>query len=542
MGDTVIVAGQAALGDAATVYPIQSVTMPFFQHLRSHAVLTAAFLLSICGPGQAAVRTFHIDPAGGRDDADGMTPATAWKGAAGLRQRPLRPGDKVLFKAGTRHTGEVALTGGGARGQRVEIGRYDDGPAPVLDGAGAAAALVLTNPDFMEVRDLELTNTRTDKQARNGLVVQANDGTAAEQLWFHHLHIHHVAGHDDRNGGAGMLLGAGRSATRQASRYIDLVIEHCWLHDVPFNGILVSGWDTRGRTAGGRLENASTGVVVRGNLLHEVAGDGICLINTEGAIIEHNEVYRACYGQVRGQPEACSAGIWPHSSDRAVMRWNRVEGLRGKRDGQAFDVDVDCRDTLVEYNLSRNNGTGFLLVCATKESERDLATLRTVVRNNLSVDDAAEAPGALVTLVSRITDIAFENNAFVLTSPGERRLMFCGNWLSPDWPAGVRWERNLLVTAGTLFNEPMQTKRLTFSGNFWSGTFRGFAADPKPVTGIAHFREPPGISFDTAVNPGSPVLVTGFRPFSLAKVGLLPASPWRSQAETARKGQSTGPQ
>jgi hypothetical protein len=335
--------------------------------------------------------------------------------------------------------------------------------------------------------------------------------------------------------GAVSVSGAGDGKTPVLiGRYDGVRVEDCWLHDVPFNGILLSGWETRGRDSRGELENASSKIIIRGNLLHDVAGDAICIITTKGAVIEHNEVYRACLGQTRGNPEAASAGIWPHTSDGTIMRWNRVEELRGAKDGQAFDVDYDCRDTLLEYNVSRNNESGFLLACAGMENGKDLGTRRIVVRNNLISDDGAEPPGALVTLVSRVNDVLFENNAFVITHAGDRRLFRAGNWLGPDWPEGVRWRHNLFVTAGMLYSENGASRNLEFDRNLWSGNFRIEPGDRQAIQGEPGFLRPPGVSLDTAVRPGSAALDAGFKPFDVSKAGLPPASLLREQARAAR--------
>jgi hypothetical protein len=540
MGDKRKLAWPHAICHAVALL-VRSLAMRRFHQL-PHLVLPAAIVLMLaCGLGAADARSFHINPDGGRDDADGLAPASAWKSAQALRQRPLQPGDKVLFKAGTKHDGAVDLTGGGVRGRRVEIGRYGDGAAPVLDGGGGFAALTLTNPDFVELRDLEITNPGGGRTARNGLVVMANDGTVAEQLWLHHLHIHHVAGHDDRNGGAGMLLGAGRSATGRAAHYAGVVIEHCRLHDVPFNGILVSGWETRGRTKRGDLEHPSTGVVIRANLLHDVAGDAICVITTKGAVIEHNEVYRSSLGQVRGKPEAPSAAIWPHTSDGTVMRYNRVEGLRGEKDGQAFDVDYDCRDTVIENNFTRDNGTGFLLVCSGGDNGRVIETRGIFVRNNLCVDECAEAPGALFTFVSRVRDIRFENNAFIFQHAGERRFIRAGNWLDPGWPEDIVFRRNLIVTAGSLYNESGSTTGIRFQGNLESGDVRFGSANDKRKPSHT---ELPGLlvgSFGDTVRTNPAIVAIGFKPFDPSLAGLPAGSGLLEEAKRARSRPAAAP-
>ena len=86
--------------------------------MRGVAVLAALAALAGCSP--AGSTTWHVDYAGGRDSADGRTPATAWKhapgdsaasgGPAGVK---LQPGDTVLFRAGVPYRGAIRLTESG---------------------------------------------------------------------------------------------------------------------------------------------------------------------------------------------------------------------------------------------------------------------------------------------------------------------------------------------------------------------------------------------------------------------------------------------
>ena len=81
----------------------------------------------------------------------------------------------------------------------------------------------------------------------------------------------------------------------------------------------------------------STRVVIRGNTLTDIGGDGIVPIGCDGCLIEHN-VLRG--GRMRAQDYA--AGIWPWSCDNTVVQFNdgqRHEGDDGRR-GLRFGLQL----------------------------------------------------------------------------------------------------------------------------------------------------------------------------------------------------------
>jgi parallel beta helix pectate lyase-like protein len=99
-------------------------------------------------------------------------------------------------------------------------------------------------------------------------------------------------------------------------------------------------------------------VVIRGNLLEDVGGDGIVPLACDGALVEHNILKG---GRMRAEDYA--AGIWPWSCDNTVVQHNEVSGMKGTRDGEGYDSDYNCRGTLFQYNFSHNNDGGFMLIC-----------------------------------------------------------------------------------------------------------------------------------------------------------------------------------
>jgi hypothetical protein len=498
---------------------------------------TGLLLLSL---SSSAALTYYLDPVAGSDENAGTDPSLAWKTLAKAGSHVYLPGESLLLKAGSRSVGSLTIRGGGTATAPVTIGRYGSGPAPAIDGNGAKTVLFIRNTDHCIVEDLEITNRGSDQKAHTGIHFSASRQGAVYGPTLRRLWVHHVSGHDERNGGCGILVSAGPDPNGQASWLVGTTIEDNHLHDLPFNGILVSGWYTRGRNPDGTLTAPSTGLVIRGNLLYDIAGDGICIINTQGAVIEHNELHRGSTGQLRGA-KTPSAGIWPHTSDDTIMRYNRVEGLRGSLDGQAFDVDIDCRRTIVEYNLSRNNGTGFLLLCSTAA---DGPTMDTVVRNNLSLDDAAEAPGAVLTIVGAVERTVFTNNAFIITRNGPRRFLHAADWISVGtWPDDVRWEKNLILTAGRLEWMPTQATALRLDGNLYQGDCSDMPADANGLN------RDPGLlckpvyqTWDTTVDDDSAARLLQIQPLNLKKAGLPAGSLWLQARDAAVLNNPPGPE
>ena len=105
---------------------------------------TVTVLLSLAVPAGAA--TYYVDFEGGRDAADGLSPATAFKRCPGdaaatdiARAVKLAPGDTVLFKAGTIYRGSVRVSASGSEGKPIVFdgntaGAYGEGRA-VIDGS-----------------------------------------------------------------------------------------------------------------------------------------------------------------------------------------------------------------------------------------------------------------------------------------------------------------------------------------------------------------------------------------------------------------------
>lgn len=176
-----------------------------FQSAFSLKILRRSICAGICAvlSGTSAwAAIYHVDFANGKNSADGLTPATAWKHAPGDKNatdKPagigLQPGDTVLFKGGVRYAGEVLIETSGAEGKPItydgnSAGTYGEGRA-VLDGATeitnwapvASAEAVEGNSLWNEIWFADIDIDLASNFSQQGFVKHRDAGEAKQAPW-----------------------------------------------------------------------------------------------------------------------------------------------------------------------------------------------------------------------------------------------------------------------------------------------------------------------------------------------------------------------
>lgn len=459
------------------------------------ACLAAAFW-SLCAAGMAADvvpgdggTAYYVDSQTGDDAQAGTRPEQAWKSLAKVNGTRFAPGDRILFKGGTRYTGELRPQGSGREGQPIRIGAYGAGGRPRIDGGGIPAAVSLHNVEYWEVEGLEITNTGTARAPRNGVKVTLEDFGTAHHVQLRDLYIHDVNGTNVKKDGGGCGISWNNWGNKVKSRFDGLLIENCRLVRTDRNGISGGGYADRSKW------HPSLNVIIRGNLIEDFGGDGIVPIGTDGCLVERNVLRR---GRQRAEDYAC--GIWPWGCDNTVIQYNEVSGMKGVKDGQGFDSDYNCRNSLFQYNYSHDNEGGFLLVCnfAPKGGDADtFGNTGTVVRYNISQNDGTPNAGTLGHLISMqgpVKNIQVYNNV-IYVPKSKSGVLMVNTWVTDQGPP------EKLFYANNLFYAEPETavgwmnggsRNVTFANNLFFGN---------------KFQLPLGTAWITAdpllVNPGS---------------------------------------
>lgn len=424
--------------------------------------------------------TYYIDASAGSDANDGLTETSPWQTLDKASQVKLKAGDRMLLKAGTVFNGVLELCGKGSSNKRIEVGRYGEGNAPKIVGHdNADYAVRILNSEYLTISGLEIVNTGSQRKAgRTGLKVECLDYGVSRSISVSNLFIHDVNGSlvKEQGGGSAILIvNHGKSV---ASRFDSLTIENCHIKDCARNAMIWSGHYDR------RDWLPSTNVVVRGNLIEGVPGDGIVPIGCDGTLIEYN-VMRDCPDMLPMTEAA--AGIWPWSCDNTVIQFNEVSGHKAPWDAQGYDCDYNCRNTLIQYNYSHDNYGGMVLICDSgNERNYSLGNKGSRVRYNISIGDG-QRPKATrqgmfspnIHIAGRVEDTTVERNIIhsntKTTADADRTMVCSDSW--DGFADRTTFKENIFYTSEPSRFDMNASTHNDFQGNWYLGLYANLPAD-----------------------------------------------------------------
>jgi len=405
----------------------------------STGILALVLLLAPAFAGQnpsamQSARTYYVDSLAGNDANTGTTPASAWKSLAKVNATTFLPGDRILLKSGTAWRGQLWPKGSGVEGRPITVDMYGGGVKPVIQGEGLAEdAVLLKNQEYWEIQNLEITNTGSHPSIRRGVHLAVENFGEAHHIYLRSLTIHDVNGSDGikHNGGINYTC-AGR---QMPSRFVDLRIENNKIYHVDRSGIFGSS-DRWQRSKW----YPSLGVVVRGNILGDIGGDGIVVVATDGAVVEHNVV-----GHANQRSEGYNVAIWPWSADNTLIQYNEAYGTKGQRDGEGFDSDWNSKNTIIQYNYSHDNDGGFLLICddGGQKPEISAGNVGTIVRYNISENDRTRG----INMAGPVKNSLIYNNTIFVGPQRQVDLLLHSDW--HGWASETYLYNNIFYVQGT---------------------------------------------------------------------------------------------
>lgn len=374
---------------------------------------------------------YYIDPENGAYYNTGHAPSQAWESVDRIMEQPWKAGDTILIKRGTVYHGTLTLRGSGTAESPIVLGSYGDEslPLPEIAGDGSYETILIRNVQYWELQDLKITNKGSQPVPKiAGIRIEADniEGGVMNHIHIRRCEIADVYGtktHHNGGGGSGIfyynVLGGANP-----SSFNGLVVEDCRIVNCQRDGL--TGYIATGDRS---QRKASTGFVFRRNLFEGIPGDQIIVNGCDDALVEYNVVRNCAPGDfadesIPNRMEAAAA-LWCIHSDGTVFRYNIVQDHKATWDGQAFDCDQNCRNTLFEYNVSYNNVGGWLMLCPSDGAfnQNYVSQEGTVVRYNISINDGTrdyvkgngQTLSSTIDVVGRVGGCHFYNNTIIKT-------------------------------------------------------------------------------------------------------------------------------
>ena len=479
-------------------------------------------------------KTYFVSP-DGNDRASGLTIKDAWKTIERVNQAVFQPGDNILFKSGAIWYGQLKLQGSGTPGKPILMSVYGGKERPIINiGKAEGAGIRLENQSWWIIDNMEVTSGVQPELGigRQGIVAVARgENQHVEYIVVRNCYIHDIWGqlggnteYVDYNSAAILVLIQNPRGSIFNTTLNNVLIEHNRIERVDKCGIVVRG--------------CKNNMHVRNNYMENLGGDGIFCAGTNTnlmykGMIEYNEVRRSClrtgYLDLVGGETFWphTAAIWIQNAEESVMQFNEVydTGRQPKNgDGFAYDFDFNCVRCTLQYNYSKNNLGGFLLVMN--------RTFENVTRYNISENDQTH----IIQVESDISDRnVFYNNMFYIDYGTADINFIFGNVSGDITKVGASFINNIFYASGqshfrtvygigpvltrTFDDEtkfPTGTPESFFYNNLYFGPWKnGIPDDPKKIVADPLFVAPGsggnGLStlYGYILNEGSPAINAG---------------------------------
>lgn len=418
---------------------------------------------------ESGYNLFYVDSENGDDENSGRSPEKAWKSLENVNDNEFEPGTKILLKRGSVFYEQLVPKSSGKPGKYIIIDSYGSGPKPIINGDGESAAVILSSLEYVEVRNLAVTNSSEYMSPRKGVSVvaggQVSNGVYHKGGMFNHIYLINLDVYDvtsnegDRFNG-GIVFYSKRSENPAA--FNEVLVQGCTVKNTGGCGIVMASDYANGPGVewSPLAYYPSQNIAVRGNFVSHCASDGIFISATNNLMIEYNTVTDTSYAQ------GSYAGIWPHYSSNVVMQYNEAYDVKlVGGDGQGFDVDINCVNTVVQYNYSHDNEGGFILLCTDGINggyNKDIS-----VRYNVSQNDM----GQIFTLSGPISDVKIYNNTVYTKSGLKTRLAGSYDWGAGASPADARFTNNIFYMNSNGYCSFIIPSRIVFDTNLFYGTY-----------------------------------------------------------------------
>ena len=145
----------------------------------------AVIFILVSGSISAQNLTYYVDSNDGDDSGSGLATGYAWKTFTNVNSKTFKAGDQILLKSGSVFTGQFKPKGSGTVGNPIIVDMYGGAIKPIINGGGVTGqgTIYLVNQAYIEISNLEITNSAAASGDRRGVNIANSNGGVLRHIF-----------------------------------------------------------------------------------------------------------------------------------------------------------------------------------------------------------------------------------------------------------------------------------------------------------------------------------------------------------------------
>jgi len=329
--------------------------------LNNFVVLVIILLLST----SSFATKYFVNAETGNDQNNGKSEIQAWQSLAKISNTKFNPGDIILLATGQEFKGSLEWTNiSGSKSKPIVISNYmvsDSNVKPIINAKDHLGGIVLVNCSHIKVEGLTIVANggkapkKTKRGLRCGVLVTTSKAGVFRNISLENLEVKDVfyenpnfqRGKDEvrtANGTQSYGWGIRFLNINKDALLKDVLVQSCTVSNVSHTGIKLKG----------KLE----GLKLYNNEVFKTGGPGMQFSLVNDAHVKGNNVnYSGSHDDSRKWGRG--SGLWTWGCDSVIIEHNSFRNANGPADSAGCHIDFNCKNVIVQYNVSENNAGGF---------------------------------------------------------------------------------------------------------------------------------------------------------------------------------------
>jgi hypothetical protein len=342
---------------------------------------------------------YYVHASKGSNTNSGTSINSPWQSLSMINELSLQAGDRILLSAGDEHFGNLELADvQGTKANPIVITSYtpNEKQTPThahINAKGHLAGVLLIDSRYVDISNLSISanggifpeksarltaklKKRKAKLHRVGILVFTIDKGHYGNINIDNVEVKNIFANNSGFSRSYQETTSANGTQEYGFGMYFISYKNTQLSHVTVNNSRVSNVSHTGIKFNGKLSISD--VTLSNNKVFDTGGPGMQMSGVSHSHVHHNEV-NGSGSNKDTRNWARGSGMWTWGSSNIIVEHNKFLNANGPGDSAGFHIDFNCKNIIVQYNLSANNAGGFLEILGNNYNN--------AYRYNVSVND-----------------------------------------------------------------------------------------------------------------------------------------------------------